>query len=198
MKFVVAASMTALYLAVLVAIHIAHVRLLPVNVVFYASIADAVAATCVAGAVLGVGSFARRLGGFERLLLVFIWLLVGYSLAISVPTVIDRSLSFYILEKLEQRGGGIRLDRFEQVFTQEYVKEHRLVDVRLTEQAESGTIAIVDGCVKLTAKGSAIASFSRFYRRHFLPRQRLLMGQYTDDLTDPFRKETAAPNYGCN
>jgi len=68
----------------------------------------------------------------------------------------------------------------------------------LTEQAESGTIAIVDGCVKLTAKGSAIASFSRFYRRHFLPRQRLLMGQYTDDLTDPFRKETAAPNYGCN
>jgi hypothetical protein len=76
---------------------------------------------------------------FERAQLLVIMLLAGYALAISVPTVIDRSLSFYILEKLQQRGGGIRYAAFEQVFTQEYLKEHRLVDVRLTEQLESGT-----------------------------------------------------------
>ena len=197
MKFVVAAGMTTLYLAVLVAIHVAHARLLPVNVVFYASIADVVIAAGVAGAFLAVSSIACRLGGFERLLLMGIWLLVGYSLAISVPTVIDRSLSFYILEKLEQRGGAIRLDKFEEVFTKEYVREHRLVDVRLTEQAESGTIVIVDGCVRLTAKGSAIASFSRFYRRHFLPKLRLLMEKYTDDRADPFPTSALAPNDAC-
>jgi hypothetical protein len=114
-----------------------------------------------------------------------------------VPTVIDRSLSFYILEKLQQRGGGIKLDAFDQVFTQEYVKEHRLVDVRLTEQQQSGTVEIKDGCVKLTAWGQTIASSSRYFRAHFLPKQRLLMGKYSDDLTDPFRNSAERTDYRC-
>jgi hypothetical protein len=126
-----------------------------------------------------------------------IWLLAGYAFAISVPTVIDRSLSFYILEKIQQRGGGIKLDSFEQVFTQEYVKEHRLVDVRLTEQLESGTIQINNGCVKLTEKGNRLASFSRAFRQNLLPKQRLLMGKYSDDLTNPFRNSLSESDYTC-
>ena len=126
-----------------------------------------------------------------------IWLLIGYSLAISVPTVIDRSLSFYILEKLDQRGGGIRFDAFNDVFTKEYVEEHRLVDVRLTEQLESGTVVINDGCVKLTKKGKQLARFSMMFRHNLLPKHRLLMGNYTADLTNPFRVDIETPNYLC-
>jgi hypothetical protein len=130
--------------------------------------------------------------------MIFIWLLLGYAFAISIPTVIDRSLSFYILEKLQQRGGGIKINNFEQVFTQEYVKEHRLVDVRLTEQLESGTIEIKNGCVILTVKGSNIASFSQMFRRNFLPKHRLLMGKYSDDLTNPFRHKLSKIDYLCH
>jgi hypothetical protein len=137
------------------------------------------------------------LGLFERAQLLVIMLLAGYALAISVPTVIDRSLSFYILEKLQQRGGGIRYAAFEQVFTQEYLKEHRLVDVRLTEQLESGTVRIEHGCVRLTDKGERLAHFSRYFRQHWLPKQRQLMGQYSDALTDPFRHSAPAPDYEC-
>jgi len=111
--------------------------------------------------------------------------------------VIDRSLSFYLLEKIQQRGGGIRLASFQRVFTDEYVKEHRLVDVRLTEQLKSGTIVILDGCVKLTPRGKYLANFSRYFRRTFLPSKRLLMGEYTDALTDPFRYSRVAVNYKC-
>ena len=111
---------------------------------------------------------------------------------------IDRSLSFYILEKIQQRGGGIKFDAFEQVFTNEYVKEHRLVDVRLTEQQQSGTIVINAGCVKLTAWGNTLATASRYFRGHFLPKQRLLMGEYTDALTDPFRNSSTQSDYACN
>jgi len=129
--------------------------------------------------------------------MIIIWLVCGYALAISMPTVIDRSLSFYILEKIQQRGGGIRQDAFEWVFTQEYMKEHRLVDVRLTEQLESGTIDIKNGCVLLTEKGRRIANFSRYYRRNWLPKKRLLMGNYSDDLTNPFRDNLSSPGYEC-
>ena len=194
LKFVIA---TAVYTMLLLVIYVLHVRYVPVNVVFYSAILDAVLATILAAALIATVRWFKVFTRFETLQLCCIWLLLGYSFAISVPTVIDRSLSFYILEKLQQRGGGIKLDAFDQVFTQEYVKEHRLVDVRLTEQQQSGTVEIKDGCVKLTAWGQTIASSSRYFRAHFLPKQRLLMGKYSDDLTDPFRNSVDRVDYRC-
>ena len=188
---------TALFVVLLLIVYVLHVRYMPVSVVFYSAIADAVLATILALIVIATVRWFKVFTRFETLQLCCIWLLLGYSFAISVPTVIDRSLSFYILEKLQQRGGGIKLDAFDQVFTLEYVKEHRLVDVRLTEQQQSGTVEIKDGCVKLTAWGQTIASSSRYFRAHFLPKQRLLMGKYSDDLTDPFRNSVERMDYRC-
>lgn len=188
---------TIIFLVLLVAVYYIHVTCFRVNVVFYSAIADAILASVLASAILFATPYFRPFGHFEKLQLVIIWLLVGYALAISAPTVIDRSLSFYILEKIQQRGGGIKHESFDQVFTEEYVKEHRLVDVRLTEQLESGTIIIRDGCVMLTGKGEMIASFGRYFRKHWLPKERLLMGEYSDDLTDPFRHSVQAPDYIC-
>ena len=197
MKYLKLLIATAVYVLLLLAIYVLHVRYVPVNVVFYSAILDAVLATILAATLIATVRWFKVFTRFETLQLCCIWLLLGYSFAISVPTVIDRSLSFYILEKLQQRGGGIKLDAFDQVFTQEYVKEHRLVDVRLTEQQQSGTIEIKDGCVKLTALGQTIASISRYFRSHFLPKQRLLMGKYSDDLTDPFRNSVERVDYRC-
>jgi hypothetical protein len=197
MKYLKFITATAMYTLLLLAIYVLHVRYVPVNVVFYSAILDAVLATILAATLIATVCWFKVFTRFETLQLCCIWLLLGYSFAISVPTVIDRSLSFYILEKLQQRGGGIKLDAFDQVFTQEYVKEHRLVDVRLTEQQQSGTIEIKDGCVKLTAWGQTIASSSRYFRAHFLPKQRLLMGKYSDDLTDPFRNSVERVDYRC-
>ena len=123
--------------------------------------------------------------------------LLGYAFVISVPTVLDRSLSFYILEKLQQRGGGIKQESFDRVFREEYMLEHRLIDIRLTEQLLSGTIEIKEGCVLLTSKGESLATFSRYFRKKWLPRNRLIAGEYTDELTDPFQKSKEIYNYRC-
>jgi hypothetical protein len=84
------------------------------------------------------------------------------------------------------------------VFKEEYLKEHRLVDVRLTEQTESGTIVIRNGCVLLTDKGELLATFSRYFRQNWLPKRRLLLGSYSDALTDPFRTSPAVEDYKCS
>ncbi len=197
MKIIRFAAASAFFLVLACLIYWVHISFMHVNVVFYSAIVDGVlAAFITTGLVMALRSFSV-FSGFEKLQMLIIWLLTAYALAISVPTVLDRSLSFYILEKLQQRGGGIQQSRFTEVFTDEYLKEHRLVDVRLTEQLESGTIRIEDGCVRLTPKGDGLASFSRFFRRHLLPKQRLLMGQYSDDLTDPFRNSAAQKDYTC-
>lgn len=197
MKLIRAGIATSVFITLLLLIYYLHIAYFHINVVFYAAISDAILATLVAGVLLFVAGYFRLFNWFEKTQMMLIWLLAGYAFAISVPTVIDRSLSFYILEKIQQRGGGIKLDSFEQVFTKEYVKEHRLVDVRLTEQLESGTIQIENGCVKLTEKGNHLASFSRAFRQHLLPKQRLLMGKYTDDLTNPFKNSVADGHYSC-
>jgi hypothetical protein len=198
MKYLKLLVATLIYGLLLLAVYYVHITYFKVKVLFYSSMMDAVVAAAIAlGAIVAI-RWLRVFSVFEGLQLVCIWLLLGYSFAISVPTVIDRSLSFYILEKLQQRGGGIKFDSFDRVFTKEYVKEHRLVDVRLTEQQQSGTVTIVGGCVKLTPRGQIIASSSRFFRAHFLPKQRLLMGQYTDALTDPFRDSPDIEDYKCH
>jgi len=186
------------FLAILLCTYYVHIAFFKVNVVLYSAVLDAVIAVSIGAAMVFLLKPFSIFSAFERYQLLVIWLLVGYVFAISIPTVIDRSLSFYILEKLQQRGGGIRLDRFEDVFTREYVKEHHLVDVRLTEQEESGTIIIKDGCVMLTQRGANLASFSRFFRQHLLPKQRLLMGTYSDALTDPFRNSEPDRGYSCH
>lgn len=196
-KWIRALFASLLYLLVSAAIYYAHVRFFRVDVVFYAAIEDALAAAVILAVLLFVHRVFAAFNAFEKTQLVAIWILTGYALAISVPTVIDRSLSFYILEKLDQRGGGIKYSAFETVFTQEYVKEHHLVDVRLTEQLKSGTIAIHEGCVTLTQRGRDLVKFSRWFRMNLLPKQRLLMGEYTDDLTDPFRHSAAQMDYTC-
>jgi hypothetical protein len=196
-KILLALAASVGFALLLLAVNVVHMRWFDVNVVFYASLLDAAIALLV-----GVGMLVtlRRFavfGAFEKLQLAVVWALIGYAYAISVPTVIDRSLSFYILEKLQQRGGGIRQDAFDRVFTEEYMKEHHLVDIRLTEQEQSGTIAIADGCVRLTPKGEMLADFSRFYRRHLLPKKRLILNGYTDALTDPFRNSDPHADYTC-
>lgn len=193
-----ALAATSLFILLLLAVHGLHMRQLEVDVLFYAALLDGAIAVGLGGGLLFLLRPFAALGTFEKLQLLMIWVLGAYAFAISIPTVIDRSLSFYLLEKLEQRGGAIRQDAFERIFTQEYVREHRLVEIRLTEQLQSGTISIDGGCVRLTSKGKAVAEFGRFYRQHFLPRKRLIMKRYTDDLTDPFRRSVQWSDYRCS
>ena len=197
MKYLKLVFATALYLLLLCLVWLVIVNFFKVDVVFYSALGTAAIALALQALLVFATPVLHGLNPFEKFQHLASCVLIGYILAISVPTVIDRSLSFYILEKLQQRGGGIQLDKFNYIFTTEYMREHRLVDIRLTEQTESGTIVIDGGCVKLTPKGERIASFGRFFRQTLLPKQRLLMGEYTDQLTNPFRRSDSAPDYLC-
>ena len=187
-------TFTVLY----VGIYIVHILFFHVNVVFYSAVLDGIIALFLTFLILS-SRFFNLFSIFEKFLLIIIFILFGYSVSISLPTVIDRSLSFYILEKLDQRGGGIKLSSFDAIIKNEYMKEHRLVDVRITEQYESGTITINNDCVQLTKRGEALVSFSLFFRNNLLPKKRLLMGEYTDDLTNPFRETNInEEDYRCS
>jgi hypothetical protein len=185
-RYVRAAVACLLYVLLLLVAYVVHARYLPVQVNFYSAMLDAAIAAIVALALVSALRWFAALDGFARTLLFLIWLLGGYAFAISVPTVLDRSLSFYLLEKIDERGGHVPLARFDYIFTREYMRDHHLVAVRLTEQAASGTVRIEHGCVSLTERGRRMVKLSRFFRHELLARHRLLMGHYSDALTRPF------------
>ena len=190
-------TLVILYLILLTIVNFVHMRYFKVDVVFYSALLDCMIALILLTLTVFAFKITAIFSSFELIQLFFSCLLLGYILAISVPTVIDRSLSFYILEKLEQSGTGIARDDFEYVFTQGYSAEHKLVDVRLTEQVQSGTISIKNGCVALTNKGRVLADFSVWYRENMLPRQRLLAGKYTDVLIDPLAAGFSVDKFKC-
>lgn len=178
-------------------VHIVHFQFLTVSVVLYGALLDVVIAVLVTAALIGLKRTGRGLERFEAVQTLAICALLGYGFAITMPTVIDRSLSLYILEKLQQRGGGLPRGDMADVFRHEYMAEHRLIEVRLTEQQHSGTIIIDGDCVRLTTRGDLIARFGRFYRGTLLPPHRDIMGQVTDALTDPFRNSSALADNPC-
>jgi hypothetical protein len=197
-KFVSIVALIATYLAVFLVVNSVHFQFFSVRVVLYDAMLDAVIAGII---VTPIGLlWARRLLPMTReeatLSLVVGFLLITLY-ALAFPTVIDRSLSVYILEKLDQRGGRISAASFDAILKQEYFPEYQLVDIRLTEQVNSGTIAIKNGCVTLTNWGATVIRFTRFYREHVLPKHREIMGRFTDELTHPFQNSAVVVPYKC-
>ena len=194
-KFILLIKLIFLYLLLYSFIYFLHISFFKVGVVFYSSLLDAFI-SCVATIFF---LYKSKFENFERFLVILILISIGYIISISVPTVIDRSLSIYILEKIDQRGGGIKLNAFPDIFIYEYLPEHRLFDIRITEQLYSGTVVVDDtGCVTLTKKGKLVVSLSSFFRSNLLPKKRLVNSEFTDDLTNPFRLDFKPYEYECS
>ncbi len=76
--------------------------------------------------------------------------------------------------------------------------EYKLVEMRLTEQLRSGTIEMLDDCIVLTKRGYLVTKFSSFFRRNFLANKRLILDEYSDQLTDPLQNSLVNTQYLCD
>lgn len=197
-KFSLLALMLIAYLIVFIAVYLMHVNFFKVNVIFYASIFDSFLALLIFLAIYLVFLRAFKIFNFFESFSIFLSLfLVGYSLSISLPTVIDRSLSFYFLEKIKQHEGSIKESSMRDIFTDDYMVEYKLIEMRITEQLESGTIELNDGCIILTNRGHVIAEFGDFFRKNLLAKKRLILEEYSDQLTNPFQNSKIKEKYLC-
>jgi hypothetical protein len=181
-----------------VVVNLIHFNFFVVKVVFFSCLIDLLITLVVIGPLVYWQLMKRRNLNKTEIALTGLLASVGLVFyAVIGPTVIDRSLSFYLVEKLKQRGGAIAYDAFPDVFVKEYIPEYRLMDVRLTEQLTSGFAERDGSCVVLTPRGELLAGFLDFYRRNFLPKKRDLMGEITDKLTHPFDNTAQVVDVSC-
>lgn len=185
-----------LFLIIYFSFYYLHINFFEIDVLLYSAVFDSLLATIVLSTLIFFKLVATSLSILEKFLISTICFLIGYSIAITIPTLIDRSLSLYLLEKIEQKGGQINYEKFEILFVEEYIKEHSLVDIRITEQLESGTIKVTNKCVTLTDRGLKIVAFSKFFRKYLLPKKRLVANEFTAKLTEPYKNITHH-DYSC-
>ncbi len=180
-------------------INFVHFQFVPVKVILWACLVDLILTLAV---LIPAGYFLLRrksaLSLEESVLSVLLASVTVILYAVMGPTVIDRSLSIYIVQKLDQRGGAVAIDAVSDIFVEEYMPEFRLVDVRLTEQISSGTARVEGNCLVLTSKGRLLADFADFYRRTLLPQKRILMDEVTNQLTRPFDGAQQKVDTACN
>lgn len=197
-KFGIIAIFLAIQLVAFLAVNMVHFNFFRVSVILYACIIDIILASALT--VLAWKLVVERwfmLDPVELSLSAIIGVLALLVYSIMGPTVIDRSLSLYIVEKLDHRGGEFSEEAFPEMLNREFMQEYSVADVRLTEQVTSGTAVIEDGCIRLTGKGRALSGLTGFYRKHFLPKKRVIRGVVTDRLTDPLRDSPVLVPYSC-
>jgi len=196
-KFILLALSIFLYFAIFLVTYLVHINFFEVQVILYSALLDAFIALIIFVVISISLKNKLNLNYFESLLIILLLSLIGYSLSLSLPTVIDRSLSFYFLEKIEQHNGSIEKASMRDIFINDYIDEYKLVEIRITEQLESGTIQLDGSCISLTKRGYLIAKFSDFFRKNLLANNRLILDEYSNHLTDPLGNSTINKEYIC-
>lgn len=109
----------------------------------------------------------------EKILFFLVMNLTGICYAMAVPTIIDRSLSIYILEEINRKE-KIHRSEIEKEILNNYLNEYSVINTRIFEQLKSGTI-IIDGneCITLSDRGKLIVLMTNFYKKVFLNRKKL-------------------------
>lgn len=189
---------TLAYLLIYIFVYLIHINYFKVDVILYAAVFDSVISVFILATISFLLKIYKNHSKFETFQTYVIFFLIGYSISLSLPAVIDRSLSFYILEKINAHNESVNLSSMNDIFTNDYMDEYKLIEIRITEQLASGTITIEDGCINLTSKGKFIADSSSFFRKNFLAKKRLILDEYSDALTDPLGDSSINVNYLCD
>ena len=121
LKLLIPAS---LYVLLFLIVYLIHVNFLEINVIFYAAIFDATLSLILFAIIFFLTKWPNYYNTLEILQSFIIFLLIGYSLSISLPTVIDRSLSFYILEKISAHNGSIKSSAMRDIFINDYINQY--------------------------------------------------------------------------
>lgn len=88
-----------------------------------------------------------------------------YAFHITVPTIIDRSISLYILSRMDGKSSGVNVGELQESFLNGYVSKNNAVCRRLDEQIVSGNIRFENGKYFITDNGERVINILRVVAR---------------------------------
>jgi hypothetical protein len=138
-----------LYLALVASPVLAGIPLL-----FYRGIA--IAFLCIPLMGLAAALLNRRLGGPDlptAIGAIALSLAFNISFLITFPVTFDRSITMFLLARIERQDGQLDGRALEQVYVREYLGQMGQIDRRIAEQDVSGNIRVRHGHIWITPQG---------------------------------------------
>ncbi|WP_255326231.1 hypothetical protein [Sphingobium sp. EM0848] len=80
---------------------------------------------------------------------------------ITFPVTFDRSITTFLLARIEQHDGELDTAMLEQLFIRQYLGDMHQIDRRIAEQQLSGTIRVEQGRIHITPQGRRLLESGR-------------------------------------
>ncbi|ETI58513.1 hypothetical protein C100_23385 [Sphingobium sp. C100] len=132
-----------------------------VDILFYRGVMVAGVAALL---LLGAGIAARRRLRLEPATLVgavALSLAFNISFLIIFPVTFDRSITMFLLARIERQDGQLDARGLERVYVREYLGDMHQIDRRVAEQSLSGNIRVEGGRIHITAQGRRLLDSAR-------------------------------------
>lgn len=84
------------------------------------------------------------------------------SFLIVFPVTFDRSITMFLLARIERQDGQLDAHGLEQVYIREYLGDMHQIDRRIEEQSLSGNIRVEQGRIHITAQGRRLLTGGRW------------------------------------
>lgn len=121
------------------------------GVIFYEGLA-----ICLVLSLLNFGlvSYWRRDKGMNVIHSMLVFFLL-YSFNITIPALLDRSISYYIIGVTANEGDS-NLEQYKTAFLKGFINNNGAIEKRLNEQVISGNVVCMDGACRLSDRGYMI------------------------------------------
>ena len=98
----------------------------------------------------------------DYIYILVISLLLSYSILITFPSLSKRSISLYMLEKIEDNSDiGISINQLEKNILEEFFIDNKEIQRRINEQLVSNNITIKNNKIYILNKGKKVNYFNR-------------------------------------
>lgn len=131
-------------------------------ILFYRGVVVAAVAAPLLALLLGVaGRYLPSLDLSTIVGAVALSLAFNVSFLIVFPVTFDRSITMFLLARVERQDGRLDARGLEHVYVREYLGDMRQIDRRIEEQSLSGNIRVDQGRIHITPQGRRLLAGGR-------------------------------------
>jgi predicted transcriptional regulator len=87
-----------------------------------------------------------------------------------IPTVVDRSLSIYLLNYLKNNK-PLKMSELTKIAQDNYIVDMQVIETRVNEQLATGSIIVNNDEITLTNKGKKLLLIFSFVKKYLLPKK---------------------------
>ena len=159
-----------IYFANFITIFIIHRNICPEKIIFYSGIIDILLSLTLniglTFAISKIKYFIRKINLDHKIIVsnLFAFIFVSYSFVITIPSLLDRSISIFLITAVAESGSkGISDDSLQHLFLDKFVNKKTAINKRLDEQVLSNHFIMDDETYYITKKGHFIYLINQIF-----------------------------------